>query len=394
MATGKKRRNPKGDGYIRERSDGRYEGKYTVGRDPGTGKQIQKSVYGKTENEVRKKLKQITMDIDNGVYIEPSKMTVRQWLDIWLDEYNKEVKTRTLNLYRGQCDYRIKPALGAMKLTAVRPHDIQMFLNKQGEETPDKPALAPKSIKNLHGILHKAFEQALLCGYIKSNPSTACKLPRCEKPDIQPLDNQQIASFLEAIKGHPFEMLYKTGVFTGMRQGELLGLTWDCINFTSGTIHIHRQLQLIKGTYHFSSLKNDKTRTITPAQAVMKPLWEHRKHQLEMQLQAGEAWSNPDNFVFTDEVGRHLARQTVYHGFKRIVKDMGIPNMRFHDMRHSYAVASIQAGDDPKTVQENMGHHTAAFTLNIYGHVNETMKRDSAARLDKFIESIASERCV
>lgn len=383
------KRNAGGNGTIRKRSDGRWEARYTFGFDPGTGKQIQKSIYGATQAEVRKKLQQMAVDVENGTYFEPTKMTLGEWLDIWLVEYNKEVKPRTLNLYTGQVNHRIKPALGAVRLCELKPHAVQSFLNQQGQEAPDKRALSPKSIINIHGILHKALEQAVAVGYVKSNPSTACKLPRKEKAEIKPLDSEQIAAFLQAINGHQYEAFYIVDLFTGMRQGEALGLTHDCIQ--GDTIYIYRQLQLIKGKYYFTSLKNNKTRRITPAPAIMRRLQEQKQKQEQWKSEAGSAWSNEENYVFTDELGNHLARQSVYQCFKRIVKAMGIPNTRFHDMRHSYAVAALRAGDDVKTVQENLGHHTAAFTLDIYGHVTEQMKKESAARMDKFIQSVTSE---
>ena len=138
------------------------------------------------------------------------------------------------------------------------------------------------------------------------------------------------------------------------------------------------------------SLKNDKTRRITLAPFIVRKLQEHKRQQLEQKLLAGPIWSNNEGFIFTNEVGRHLIFYTVFENYKRIVKDIGIPDARFHDLRHSYAVAALQAGDDVKTVQENLGHHTAAFTLDTYGHVTEQMKRESAARMDRFIQSVAS----
>ena len=148
---------------------------------------------------------------------------------------------------------------------------------------------------------------------------------------------------------------------------------------------------MIKGSYVFTMLKNDKTRRITPTHFIIQLLNEHKLKQAERKMQAGSAWSNDDGFIFTDELGGHLARQTVYSGFKRIVRNLGIPDTRFHDMRHSYAVAAIQAGDDMKTVQENMGHHSAAFTMDTYGHVTEKMKQESAARMEAFIQSVTAE---
>lgn len=385
----KSTRNAQGGGSIRKRSDGTWEGRYTLGRDPGTGKQIQKSVYGKTQAIVRKKLQAATASIDEGTYIEPSKLTVGAWLDIWLAEYTNGIKPLTLKSYDNHIRNHIKPAFAAKKLSALCTHEIQAFYNKLQRGTEETPGLSSKSIKNLHGVFHKALTQAVELGYIKYNPSEACKLPRVEKPQIKPLDDNEITAFLKAIKGHQFEILYLVDLFTGMRQGEILGLTWDSIDFQNGTILIYRQLQKIKGKYKFVSLKNDKTRRITPAPSIMKVLQEHRRVQLEWKLKAGAVWED-SNLVFTNQFGAHLTHITVYKNFKKIVKSIGLPEMRFHDLRHSYAVVSIRSGDDIKTVQGNLGHATAAFTLDVYGHITEQMKQESAQRMEGYIKGVSN----
>ena len=176
-----------------------------------------------------------------------------------------------------------------------------------------------------------------------------------------------------------------------MRRGEVLGLTWDCVDLSRGTILINRQLQNIPGKpgeFHLVPTKNGKGRTITAAASVVDLLKRHRAQQNEMRLKAGALW-NDSNFVFTDELGKHLAPSTVYHNYKQIVASIGIPAARFHDLRHSYAVAAIRAGDDIKTVQGNLGHHTAAFTLDVYGHVTEEMKQASADRMEQFIKGVS-----
>lgn len=141
------------------------------------------------------------------------------------------------------------------------------------------------------------------------------------------------------------------------------------------------------GQYVFASLKNGKSRVITPAPWVMDYLNAHRVKQAEARLKAGPVWEN-SGLVFTDDVGHHLTISTVYKNFKKIVASIGCPNVRFHDLRHSYAVASIRAGDDIKTVQGNLGHATAAFTLDVYGHVTDQMKRASAERMEGFIKDV------
>lgn len=384
---GKTKRGAQGSGSIRQRSKDRWEGRVTVGRDPGTGKQIQRSVYGHTQKEVRKKLTQLIAEIDSGTYKEPCKMIFGEWLDIWVKEYLGSIKPKTVESYQCQIENHIKPALGATKLEALKTHEIQKFYNSLTEVK----GLSPKSVKIAHGVLHKALQQAVAIGYIKANPSDACTLPRVERKEIKPLDNEAISAFLKAIHGHHFETVYLTLLFTGMRRGEICGLTWDHVNLEKGTILINQQLQNVSGCpgeYRLISTKSSKGRTITIASALVEVLKKHKARQAEMRLLAGPLW-NDEGFVFTNEIGHHLSPSTLYHHYKRLVASIGLPDARLHDLRHSYAVASLRAGDDIKTVQGNLGHHTASFTLDVYGHVTEEMKQASAARMDNFIKSIS-----
>lgn len=378
-----------GEGNLRQRPDGRWEARYSVGRDPGTGKQIQRSVYGSTQKEVRQKLATITAEIDKGTYIEPSKMTVGAWLDIWLKEYLGGVKPSTVRSYRDHVRLHIKPALGALRLDALQAPAIQAFINSLSQPKDGKKPLSPKSIKNVHGVLHAALERAAVIGYLRYNPSGSCILPRVEKKEITPLDEGDMIAFLQAIKGHRFEPLFMVDMFTGLRRGEVIGLTWDCIDFTSGTITVRRQMQKdrITGVYSLVPLKNDKARVIVAAPTVMDTLTAQKRAQGALRIKAGALWER-NNLVFTDEIGHHLMPHTVYREYKNIVRRIGIPEARFHDLRHTYAVTAIRSGDDIKTVQSNLGHHTAAFTLDTYGHVIDQMKRDSADRMERFIKGI------
>lgn len=377
--------NAQGGGTIRKRADGRWEARYTVGRDPGTGKQVQKSVYGATQAEVRKKLAAATAAIDEGIYTEPSKLTVGQWLDIWVQEFCRAVKPRTQELYRGSIEHRIKPAIGAVRLADLSAPIIQKFYNSAME---GENALSAKTVRNMHGILHRALEQAVEAGYMRANPAAACKPPRVVKKEIAPLDEEQTKAFISAARGDPFELLFLVDLFTGMREGEILGLQWDAVDLDAGTIRIVRQLQLHKGAYQLMTTKSGRPRTITPAPFVLQLLRTQKRKQTEWRLMAGSAWES-SGFVFTNELGRHLARQTVYMHFKRIAESIDVPEARLHDLRHTYAVASLRAGDDPKTVSENLGHATVAFTLDIYGHVTEQMKKDSARRMQAYIDSLS-----
>jgi len=382
------KRGAQGGGTIRQRKDGTWEARYTIGRNPGTGKQIQKSIYGKTQAEVRKALAKITASIDEGVYMEPSRLTVGQWLDTWHAEYLGNVKHSTAVSYAQHIENHLKPALNAVKLSALRAPAIQKLYNDM-----QRKGLSSKTVKNVHGVLHRALQKAMMLGFIRSNPSSACTLPRIEKADIKPLDAPEIKAFLAALDESEYSTLLKVDLFTGMREGEILGLQWPCIDFERGTITVSKQLSRPRrkgDVYRLTSLKNDKPRTIHPAPFVMSLLREHRRKQLEKRLFAGPLWNEGDfpDLVFTSDQGKYLCYNVVLRHFRKALAAAGIPAKRFHDLRHTYAVSSLRAGDDVKTVQENLGHHTAAFTLDQYGHVTETMKEASARRMEAFIDTL------
>lgn len=378
-----------GAGSIRQRPDGLWEGRFSAGRDPATGRIVRKSVYGKTQREVRKKLTEATSAIDNGVYTDPTQITMGQWLTIWLNEYCKAIKPRTKALYQSTVEYRISPYIGAIKLPMLTPVMLQEFYNKSLDgQYKDRTAISAKTLRNIHGIVHKALQQAASVGYIKNNPATACVLPKVSKQEMHPLDDAQIKAFLHAVEHDPYKRLFLVTLFTGMREGEVLGLCRSAVYFEREQIKVERQLQLFQGKYVFMPPKNGKSRTITPAPFVMDLLREELQAQAEARLKAGPLWSNKDGFVFSDSQGQHLKRQTIYRHFKQAAAAIGLPNMRFHDLRHTYAVAAIRAGDDVKTVSENLGHASVAFTLDVYGHVTGDMKKASADKMQRYIDAL------
>lgn len=268
--TTKATKNAKGGGTIRKRSDGRWEARYTLGIDPKAGKQIQKSVYGKTQKEVRQKLTAITAEIDDGTYMDIPRLKTADWLNTWVTEYIGNVKSSTRKSYQDHVRLNIIPYIGNVPLSKVTAAMIQQMYN----ELQTEKKLSPKTIKNVHGVLHRALEQAQKMGYIRSDPLAAVTLPRIEKKQIKPLEDEELCAFLKEIRGNSYELVYFVTVFTGLRQGEVLGLTWDCVNFEKQTLLINKQHGKKKGTreYCFSSLKNDRPRVIEAADGVMDAL--------------------------------------------------------------------------------------------------------------------------
>lgn len=195
---------------------------------------------------------------------------------------------------------------------------------------------------------------------------------------------------MKLLKDSKYELPLTVDLFTGLREGELLGLMWDCVDFDKGTLLIDKQLRREQnkgGQYYLSPPKNNKSRILTPAPYVMKLLRAQKVRQTQQRLLAGPAWDD-SGFVFTNEFGRYISYRAIYDSFKRIVCQIGIPSARIHDLRHTYAVNCIRAGDDIKTVQSNLGHATAAFTLDVYGHFTDDMRAASSQRMEGYITKV------
>lgn len=212
----------------------------------------------------------------------------------------------------------------------------------------------------------------------------------CTEKEMLILQGDSLKAFLAEIKGKQYESLFFVDVFTGMREGEILGLTWDCVDFKKGIIHVDKQLKRKEGKnnrYFFDTLKNGKKRVVVAAPIVFDVLRKVKKEQAANRLRYGTSFNNADNLVFTNELGTHIGVEALWQAFKRRAAAIGLPDLRFHDLRHTYATISLQNGDDIKTVSESLGHATVAFTLDVYGHVTDKMRKDSADRMQAFINA-------
>ena len=241
---------------------------------------------------------------------------------------------RSEGAYEEHIRVHIKPYLGEVKLAKLTAPMVQNVYNTLLEEK----GLSPKSVKNIHGVLHRALEQAKKLNYLRENPLDAVILPRTEKPQLQTMDDADMIAFLQAIEGDAYEIELFVDAFTGLRQGELLGLTWDCVDFEHQTLLINKQHNRAKGEkeFHFSSLKTEKVRSLTVTDEVMDALRRQQRRQAAWKAAAGELWSNPDNLVFTTEFGRYVNNKTLYMNFKRVMRSLGLSEFRFHDLRHPY----------------------------------------------------------
>lgn len=394
----KRTRAPNGDGSLRKRTRTRngktteyYEYRITT-YDPLTGRPVPASFSGKTKKEAMDKAKKAEAPLNTGVYQEAKKMVVSEWFDLWLEIYCKgRVKPLTCSSYEGIIRNHILPEIGEMKLQAVKGIHIQRLYSAVLEK-----GLSPKSVKNVSAVLHKAFQNAVKLGYLTINPCDGAELPKVTKAEIKPLDDEEIPAFLKAIQNSPFENAYALCLFTGLCEGECMGLSWRQVDFKKGRITIDQQLQKGKGThrgYHVvSSTKSSKPRTIALPPVAVKHLQAEKVRQLENRLKAGPAWKNVDDLVFTDEQGQHYAISTFYKHFKRIVASIGRPDARPHDLRHTAATIAVASGADIKSVQDMLGHATASFTLGTYAHASEKMREDTASRMQSYYDNLQAAK--
>lgn len=302
-------------------------------------------------------------------------LNVKQWFAVFLSDYCQNVKKTTFASYQQAVNNHINRILGEVMLNQINSEVIQFFIKVLDNGDEDCKPLCAKSIKNVYGVLHKGLDIAYKLGYMSNNiENMVVVLPRVKSIEISPLTNDEIVALLSEIEGSQYSDIITTAIFTGMRESELLGLRWCDIDFKSGTINITHQLirDKISHKYVLTSPKSNRSRSIKPAPFVIE--------QLKKNVSC-----NKQDYVFTNKFGEHLSHNAVYRYLKKAAfKAFNRENVRFHDLRHTYAVISLQAGDDYKTLQENMGHYSASFTLDRYGHCTDAMRSISSQRMENF----------
>ena len=370
----------------RKRSDGRWEARFSAGIDPGTGKVIMKSVYGRTSAEVAEKLRKYTSEVDQNNYLDPSKTTVAEWMTVWLRDYAAVgVKDSTFSQYESYNRLHITPGLGAVQLCKLQPNQVQHWVNNlKRKDNSSSDKLSRKTVKNIHGCLSIALKKAKELRMIKDNPAENCVLPKKENnPDesdseeMHPLDEKQITSFRNVITGSRFETIFRLALLSGMRLSEILGLRWSRIDFTNSRIKIDSQLLIRRKAgepYKLGIPKNSKTRTIKVPHEVIELLRHQQIEQKKLRLAAGSVWNNSLDLCFTDEIGNCIPHSRVEHDFKKYAIQIDYSICRFHDLRHTFAVRALERGVDIKTLSVFLGHSSVAFTLDRYGHVSERME--------------------
>ena len=365
--------------------DVRWEGRYTAGHGPDTGKAIYRNVLGRTQAEVREKLKAAIGEAQGLDAAKTGKYTVGQWMDVWYENYAKiKVRPSSHQTYRGYIENHIKPNIGSMPLNKLSSLELQKFYKKllnRGRvtrlEAKNQPkGLSPKTVRNIHQILESAMKLAQEQKLIIKDPTAGCALPKVEKKEMKTLPVEQLASFLrEARESGVFE-LYYLDLATGLRRGELLGLKWTDIDLEKGELQVKRQVVRIEGKIVEAPLKTKNAyRTLPLAEDVTAILKQQRK----------KAGNSP--WVFPSPNGGPISPDSVLRKLHGVLKRAGLPQVRFHDLRHTFATLSLKNGVDVKTLSSTLGHYSAGFTLSTYTHATPDMMREAADTMGNVIEN-------
>ena len=381
------KRRANGEGSIRKRKDGRWEGRYTTGRDTETGKTIYKNVLGKTQAEVKEKLKQAITASQQLDVIRVKTYTLETWLNLWYETYSEpRLREKTKAYYRNYMDNHIIPGLGKIPLEKLTTIQIQKFYNdlqKNGRvqryqhiELRDK-GLSVRVVRGIHTLLSNCLEQAVQERLILVNPAKGCKLPKPEKKEMKILSQEKIGPYLMEADKRGLLAAFYLELTTGLRRGELLALLWTDLDVDNRTISVTKQVNRINGKLVVSQPKTQNSiRTLAiPQQAVDLLVAEHQKHP-----------SNPYLFP-SPKTGTMFDPDSFRHTHDKILKTIGAEHIRFHDLRHTFATLSLKNGVDVKTLSGALGHYSAGFTLSTYTHATAEMKRDAAETIGNVISA-------
>jgi integrase len=325
-----------------------------------------KVLYGKTRSEVAKKLTKAMADRDGGLVYDTNNQTVGEYLSRWLnDSVRSSVKPITFESYERLVRGHIIPALGRVKLKNLSPAHLQAFYWDRIDA-----GLSPATVRYLHSLLHRSLKQALRWNLVHTNVAKAVDPPKIPRKTMQALSPEQARIFLHAAREDHLEAMYVLAVHCGLRQGELLGLRWEDVDLEAGTLRVSRTLSRTKDGPSFTAPKTaNSRRTVRLTSGAIEALKRHSEQQAGDIVRMDTLYRDQD-LVFASEIGTPLNRHNVnYRSFKPLLERAGLPNIRFHDLRHTCATLLLAKGVHPKFVQELLGHATIAITLDTYSHV-------------------------
>lgn len=372
-------RRGKGEGNIRKKANGQYEARLTL--DNGE----RKSLYGRTYEEARRKLAAAIRERDDGLLLlGDARQTVARYLANWLHVVQTTVSAGTYEQYESRVRVHIVPAIGRVRLSELTPQHVQHL-----QASMLHAGLAPNTVKATRTTLIRALNEAMTQGMLARNVATLTRAPKVRRAEMRVYDDAQVRRLLAVAAETRHEAIITLAVTTGMREGELLALTWRNVSLDGRYLQVQRNLRRLRETG--LTMQDTKTaysrRKIDLSELAVDALRRHRARQNAERLRAGDAWHDHD-LVFPNTLGKpEAANSLVYRDYVPIVKRAGLPYIHFHDLRHTAATLLLLKNINPKKVSEMLGHANVAITLSLYSHVLPTMQRDAAQAMDELLNA-------
>jgi integrase len=379
----------------------RYEGKrgvsyrlrYVVGYDERGNPIHRRYTVRGTKREAEAKLRELQAQVDQGRYVEPSKLTVNEYMRRWFETTRQRLAPSTIRRYRDYCFKHIIPALGGTPLQKLTTMQVQEFANRmlasgnQGNGREGSGCSA-KSVRDCVSLLRQALDQAIAWDMLTRNPATGVKTPKVTRRGPEILTEEQAAKALSSVEGTYGRIPSMIAYHTGMRIGEVLALSWDNVDLEKATVTVRRSYSVVDEDGPV--FKDPKTRagrrTVEIDGTLVKALREHRKAQAEARLAAGGGWRNEYNLVCTTENGGFIRPRALGHLFRRRALAVGL-DVTFHGLRHTHVSLLIKAGVPINVISERVGHANPSITHNIYAHLLPGMGRDAALAFERLIRT-------
>jgi integrase len=362
-----------GEGSLFQRKDGRYVAQVKL----DSGKKKQR--YFKSEKEARLALRKMLHEKEQGTLPTGPQQTLKVYLDQWLEQVHKPaIRTSTYYMYRTVLDKHIIPALGHIRVQQLTPQQVQAFYASKLED-----GFGANWVKKFHIVLHAALENAVRWNLVARNVCDLVTPPVPQQMKIQPLTPEQVRRLLGAARGHKLEALITLAVNTGMRRGELLGLHWQDIDFEAECLYVRRSVSRV-GTFGIKELdpKTQRSkRKIELSPFVVETLKRHQEQQQMMREKVGNRWKE-QGIVFCNRYGGYIEVSNLHVAFKQLLESAELPDIRFHDLRHSVASILLSMEVHPKVVQELLGHSHISITIAIYSHLFPSLQKRAINRLD------------
>jgi integrase len=347
-----------------------------------------------TKKEAQTAETQQLAEIARGTFVRPARVTVERYLvDEWLPAKVSTLKPSTAASYALMTNSYVVPFIGGAELSKVDGAMLNALYAKlltegrRGRSGQAGTGLSPKSVRNVHGMLHRAFKDAVRWRRVAVNPVDAADQPRRVSPEMSVWTAEQIRRFVDHAADDRFGAVWRLFALTGMRRGEVLGLRWSDVDLDASRLSIRQTVvEMSTGIVVGTPKSSAGVRTIALDPATVAALRRWRKVQLEERMLMGEGWQDGDDRVATEPDGSAVHPNTLSRRFKMMTKDAALPAIRLHDVRHSYATAALSSGVNVKVVSKRLGHADIAVTLRVYAHVLPGDDEAAASAVAAFID--------